>query len=80
MFSMEEKKKIADAVEKVLLELNHPEMPKEKPNFTLLVKGKEEWSYAEIKPNWTFGPNNPVTGRLWNEIARESLNKEPKGE
>lgn len=74
MFSIEEKKKIAEAVEKVILELNHPEMPKEKPTFTLHIKGKESWSWADIVPNWAFGDQKPK-GRLWNEISREVLNE-----
>ena len=31
MFDIKEKQKIAAAIEKVLLEINHPEMPDEKP-------------------------------------------------
>jgi len=51
MFSTEEKQKIAREVEKILLSFNHPEMPKEKPNFKLHVDGKEDWSWADIEPN-----------------------------
>lgn len=51
MFSTEEKQKIAEVVEEVLLSFNHPEMPQEKPNFKLHVDGKEDWSWADIKPN-----------------------------
>jgi hypothetical protein len=52
MFSPKEKKQIAEAVEKVLLSMDHREMPKEKPNFTLHVWGAESWSWADIIPNW----------------------------
>ena len=69
---MEEKKKIASVIEKTLLELNHPEMPKEKPSFTIHVDGKESWSWADIKPNWTF-ENNPPGVNTWNEIARDVM-------
>ena len=58
MFSMQEKKYIAAEVERILLKLNHPEMPIEKPVFHLHVDGKEDWSWADIKPNWTFTDNN----------------------
>ena len=44
MFSMAEKMLIAGTLEKVLLEIGHPEMPKEKPYFKLHVDGKEKWS------------------------------------
>lgn len=54
MFSTEEKRKIAAALEKVLLEINHPEMPKERPYFKLHVDGKEDWSWADIEPNWVI--------------------------
>lgn len=73
MFSVEEKKKIAEAVEKVLLDLKHPEMPKEKPFFRLYVAGKEPWSWADIQPNWTFNESNQPTVNPWNEIARKEL-------
>ena len=43
MFSMKEKQFIAAQIEKLLLELNHPEMPNEKPRFSLHVDGKESW-------------------------------------
>lgn len=53
MFSAEQKHIIAAVVESVLLALDHSEMPKERPVFHLHVRGKEGWSWADIKPNWT---------------------------
>ena len=73
MFSKDEKKKISAAIEKVLLEINHPEMPKEKPVFKLHVDGKEGWSFADIEPNWTYTDDNKATTSNWNEKAREYL-------
>lgn len=73
MFSVDEKRKIAEVIEKTLLELDHPEMPKEKPSFSLHVDGKESWSWADIKPNWTYDENNPPGINLWNEVAREKM-------
>lgn len=67
MFSMKQKKFIAEELEKILLKLNHPEMPKEKPMFLLHVDGKESWSWADIKPNWTFNESNPPGVNPWNE-------------
>ena len=75
MFSVEEKQKIAKVIEEALLALNHPEMPKEKPLFALRVAGKEEWSFANIVPNWTFDKDNPPAINPWNEHAREILGK-----
>ena len=54
MFSKKEKQFIAAEVEKLLLSLNHPEMPKEKAVFHVHVEGKEDWSWADIEPNWVF--------------------------
>jgi len=72
MFSKKEKQTIASKIETLLLELNHPEMPREKPDFHLSVKGKESWSWAEIDPNWTYD-DKAVSVNPWNEIAREQM-------
>lgn len=54
MFSTEEKQYIARELEKILLSINHPEMPKDKPNFKLHIDGAEAWSWADIEPNHKF--------------------------
>lgn len=72
MFSVQEKQHIAREIERLLLELNHPEMPKVNPKFSLHVDGKESWSWADIQPNWTFN-ENPPTVNPFNEIARKVL-------
>lgn len=75
MFSVEEKKFIAAEVEKLLLGLKHPEMPSEKPMFTLNVIGKDTWSWAAIKPNHTFGVDNQPGVNPCNEVARDVMKK-----
>ena len=70
MFSKAEKQHIAAEVEKLLLALKHPEMPEERPLFTLSVHGKETWSWATISPNWTFDEANPPGVNPFNELAR----------
>ena len=60
MFSVAEKMKLSKEIEKLLLSLNHPEMPKERPSFSLHVDGKESWSWADINPNWTFENKKPL--------------------
>jgi hypothetical protein len=67
MFSVQQKQQIAEAIEKILLDVNHPEMPKSKPRFYLHVDGKESWSWADIFPNWTFNEDNPPKIIPWNE-------------
>lgn len=76
MFSVDQKRQIAAAVEKVLLDLNHPEMPKEKPSFTLHVDGAESWSWADIAPNWTFDDVNKPGVNPWNELVAAQMNAE----
>ena len=73
MFSVKEKQYIANQIERILLDLDHPEMPKDKPMFTLKVEGREEWSNAEIKPNWTFSIENPPNVNPFNEVVRDVL-------
>jgi len=73
VFSVKEKRKIAEEIEKLLLNLDHPEMPKDKPVFKLRVDGKESWSWAEIKPNWKYDDANSPNTNPWNEVARETM-------
>lgn len=73
MFSVKEKQHLAAVIEKALLDLKHPEMPSDKPSFTLKVDGAESWSWAEIKPNWSFGGKTASTPNPWNEVARDIL-------
>ena len=72
MFNKEEKQKIAFKIEKLLLELSHPEMSKEKPSFKLHIDGKESWSWADIVPNWTFQDKEPSVNP-WNEVSRKEM-------
>ena len=52
MFSVRQKREIADAVQKILRETNHPELPPTgEIAFTLHVHGAESWSSASIRNN-----------------------------
>jgi len=79
MFSVTEKRKIAEAIEKTILDLKHPEMPTEKPKFSIHIDGKENWSWADIKPNWMFDDGKEMRVNPFNEIARQ-LMPNKKGE
>lgn len=65
MFSIQQKREIADAVQKILRSTNHPELPPGEIKFMLRVEGAERWSWAEIKNNGAVAvPDvNP-----WNEL------------
>lgn len=64
MFSVKQKREISDAVQRVLRETNHPELPPGEIWFELHVYGAESWSYADIKNNGAV--TNPVVNP-WNE-------------
>ena len=51
MFSVREKRAISDAVQIILRNTNHPELPKDEISFTLCVKGAAPPSYANIENN-----------------------------
>ena len=74
MFSIKEKKYIANEIEKILLSLDHPEMPKEKPMFEIHINGENNWSWADIEPNWIYEEKDDKFFNGFNEIAREILN------
>lgn len=73
MFSMKQKQHVANVIEKTLLEFNHPEMPEEKPVFKLHVDGKEDWSWADIEPNWIYSEENNPFNNPFNETNTKKI-------
>ena len=69
MFSVEQKRDISAAVQRVLRGTNHPELPTTgEVSFLLHVDGAESWSFADIKNNGAVGdpgvnPHNEQIGR-----------------
>jgi hypothetical protein len=51
MFSVQQKRAISEAVQKILQDTQHPELPTGEVQFTLHVDGAENWSWADIKNN-----------------------------
>jgi hypothetical protein len=51
MFSVRQKREIADAVQKILRDTGHPELPQGEISFHLHVDGAESWSWADIRNN-----------------------------
>lgn len=64
MFSVRQKREIADAVQNILRSTNHPELPSGEIQFTLHVDGAESWSFADIRNNGAV--ENPGVNP-WNE-------------
>jgi len=64
MFSIRQKREIADKIQQILKETDHPELPYGEIEFCLHVKGAESWSWADIQNNGKveFPSINP-----WNE-------------
>lgn len=73
MFSVQQKRDIADAVQKILRATNHPELPTGEINFLLSVNGAEPWSWANIRNNGavTHQDVNP-----WNEAQAKARRKD----
>lgn len=68
MFSVRQKREIAEAVQKILRATNHPELPGGEIQFSLHVAGAEAWSWADIRNNGAV----PVPGvNPWNEKQAE---------
>ena len=65
MFSIRQKREIADAVQKILRDTQHPELPAEgEISFQLHIYGAEPWSWADIKNNGAVP--SPIANP-WNE-------------
>lgn len=65
MFSVRQKREIADAIQKILRATNHPELPEGEIVFSLHVEGAEAWSFADIRNN---GAVEKPGINFWNEL------------
>lgn len=72
MFSVRQKRDIADAVQRILRETGHPELPEGEIAFTLHVDGAQPWSWADIRNNG--GVEKPGVNP-WNE-AQDHIKRE----
>ena len=73
MFSVKQKRDIADAVQKILHETGHPELPEGEITFNLRVEGAAGWSWADICNN---GAVDSPGVNPWNEA--QEVNSRPK--
>ena len=64
MFSIKQKREIADAIQKLLRATNHPELPAGEISFHLHVDGADSWAWADIRNNGAV--LNPSVNP-WNE-------------
>lgn len=76
MFSVQQKRDISDAVQRLLRSTMHPELPTTgEISFSLNVAGAEDWNYAVIKNNGAVGdpgvnPHNELMASLPEEKAQ----------
>ena len=81
MFSVQQKREISDAVQKILRSTMHPELPATgEVSFSLNVAGSESWSYATIVNNGAVGdpdvnPHNELMAELPAQEARGLLDR-----
>ena len=70
MFSVKQKREIAEKVQNILRETNHPELPPGEIQFKLYVNGLTEMSWADIRNNGAipFPSVNP-----WNEAQAKEV-------
>lgn len=67
MFSVRQKQEIAEKIQKVLRDTNHPELPEGEISFEIHVDGAESWSWADIKNNGAYKDKAPSVNE-WNEL------------
>jgi hypothetical protein len=72
MFSINQKREISEAVQKILRDTKHPELPEGEISFLLHVDGAKSWSWADIRNNGAvknpgINPHNEFIAKLQNE-------------
>ena len=81
MFSVQQKRDISDAVQKILRATDHPELPDEgEISFLLHVDGAESWSWADIRNNGAVGtpgmnPHNELMASIPKEEGRDLIER-----
>jgi hypothetical protein len=75
MFSVKQKREIADAVQKILQETKHVELPEGEVTFQLHVEGAQPWSWADIRNNGAVP--NPLVNPFNEVVAEYSLCDSP---
>jgi hypothetical protein len=84
MFSVQQKRDISDAIQKILRATNHPELPIEgEINFAIHINGAELWSFADILNNDAVdnpgvNPHNERMAEISEDHARDLIAKADK--
>ena len=75
MFSVAQKRDIADKVQQILRETGHPELPDGEIQFHLHVDGAAGWSWADIRNNGSV-TNPEANANPHNEVVADDMAKE----
>ena len=59
MFSVRQKREISEAIQTILRDTHHSELPPDEIQFRIHIKGAENWSWADICNNGAV-PNPSV--------------------
>ena len=51
MFSVSQKRMIANKIQLILRGTKHPELPDDEIQFHIYIRGKDSWSWADINNN-----------------------------
>ena len=51
MFSVRQKREISEAIQKILRDTGHTELPETEIKFLIRIDGASPWSWAEIRNN-----------------------------
>jgi hypothetical protein len=65
MFSIRQKREIAEQIQQILRATGHPELPEGEITFHLHVDGAEAWSWADVRNN---GAVESPEMNLWHEL------------
>lgn len=66
MFSVRQKQEIADKIQKIIRETDHPELPEGEISFSIHIEGAGSWSWADIQNNGFYADKEPSINP-WNE-------------
>ena len=85
MFSVRQKREIADKIQQVLRNTGHPELPEHEINFKLNVYGATSMSHADIfnngaVPDPSVNPHNEQQDPHSDELANKRLTSSAYGQ
>ena len=73
MFSVKQKRKIANEIQKILRDTKHSELPKTEIQFSIHISGAESWSWANIRNNGAvINPSIDILNEIIPDVQYDS--------